>query len=51
MDQIMVYDSVPDDFIIGNAIFPRLVDLPAFGQGFVVKIAKDSHKNVRVPTP
>ena len=42
---------MPDDFVIGNAIFPCLVDLPAFGQGFVVQIAKDSGKYVRISNP
>ena len=42
---------MPDDFVIGNTIFPRLVDLAAFGNGFVVQIVKDSGKYVRVPTP
>ena len=51
MDQILGYDSVPDDFVTVNTIFPRLVDLSAFGQGFVVQIAKDSGKYVRASTP
>ena len=51
MDYCLGYDSVPDDFVTVNTIFPRLVDLSAFGQGFVVQIAEDSRKNVRVSNP